>query len=348
MERAHIFLPFIKEEVAKRNLPPELAYLPIIESSFNITARSRSGAVGLWQFMMNSISPYDIKVNDFIDERRDFIKSTRGALQKLEDNYRSLGSWELSLAAYNAGLGGISRTVQRTGRRDYWELAARNDLKSETLHYVPKLIAVSYVLSQPRKYGINIWQKKFEWTAVPLHRQISLDIIAQETGIDRELLRRLNAQVLRGITPMDRNFNLIIPADKLAQVNEVLAREDLQLLRYHYHIVRHGDTLWSMSRHYGAALNLIEQFNPGISNRFLKIGETVVIPALGEVTEPPPLPASPIVPGNFVGSYLVQSGDTIWSIARRYGIDPQVLAAANNMRMDQILSVGRTLKVPIN
>jgi membrane-bound lytic murein transglycosylase D len=202
-------------------------------------------------------------------------------------------------------------------------------------------------LSQPRKYGINIWHKKFDWAAVPLSRQVSLDIIAQEAGIDRDILRRLNAQVLRGVTPADRNFNLIIPADKLDSVNEVLAREDLQLLRYHYHIVRHGDTLWSMSRHYGTALNMIEQFNPGISGRFLRIGETVVIPAYGEITVPPMAPVSPIVPGNYVGSYLVQSGDTIWSIARRYGIDPQVLAAANNMRMDQILSVGRTLKVPI-
>ena len=115
LDRAQYYMPFIKEEVTRRGLPPELIYLPIIESDFIITAVSRSGAVGLWQFMLNSIGPYNMRVTDYIDERRDFIKSTRGALQKLEDEYRRLGCWELTLAAYNSGLGAITRTIQSTG-----------------------------------------------------------------------------------------------------------------------------------------------------------------------------------------------------------------------------------------
>jgi membrane-bound lytic murein transglycosylase D len=143
MERANIYMPFIREEVKNRRLPPELMFLPAIESSFVITARSRSGAVGLWQFMLNSISPFDIRVTDYIDERRDFIKSTRGALQKLNDNYRTLGCWKLALAAYNSGLGSVSRTIQRTGIRDYWILSEKNELRQETVHYVQKLIAAT-------------------------------------------------------------------------------------------------------------------------------------------------------------------------------------------------------------
>jgi len=344
MERGNIYLPFIKEEVARRNLPPELAYLPIVESGFQITARSRSGAVGLWQFMMNSISPFDIRVTDFLDERRDFIKSTRGALQKLEENYRTLGSWELALAAYNSGLGGISRIIQRTGVRDYWELCAKNELKQETKHYVPKLIAAAYVLSQPRRFGINVWHKKFEWTAIPLRRQISLDIVAEEAGIDRELMRRLNAELLNGISPTaNSGYQLKVPAAHIEQVAEVLEREDLRLILYHHHVVRHGDTLWSMSRHYGATLNMIEQHNPGISNRFLRIGETIVIPSFGDVAPP----ARPVVTQKFDGRHLVQKGETFWSLGRMYGVDPQVLAEENGMQLNQILHEGRTLKVPI-
>jgi membrane-bound lytic murein transglycosylase D len=343
MERANIFLPFIREEVARRNMPPELAYLPIIESSFEITARSKSGAVGLWQFMANSISPFGIKVNDFVDERRDFIKSTRGALQKLEDNYRALGNWELALAAYNAGLGAVTRAVQRTKVRDYWELCRKKELKQETEHYIPKLLAVAWVLSQPRRFGINIWHKSFQWTAIPLPRQVSLDMLAEEADIEKDLLRRLNAQLLYGISPADSGFRLIIPAAHAEKVNDVLRREDLKLVRYFYHDVRQGDTLWSMSRHYGTPLDMIEQHNPGISNRYLKIGETVVIPAFGEVA--PQL--RPAVTQIFDGSHVVKKGETLWSLGRMYGLDPQILAEENGMRLTQILHEGRTLKVPI-
>jgi len=344
MERANIYMPFIMEEIAKRNLPPELAYLPVIESSFVITARSRSGAVGLWQFMMNSISPFDIRVTDMVDERRDFIKSTRGALQKLEDNYKTLGNWELALAAYNAGLGSVTRIIHRTGIRDFWVLSRRGEFRQETEHYVPKLIAAAYVLSQPRRFGIDVWHKPFEWTAIPLPRQVSIDIVAEEAGIDRELLRRLNAELLHGISPADSNYHLIIPAAHHEQVSRILEQEELRLIRFYYHVVRQGDTLWSMSRHYGTPLNVIEQHNPGISNRYLRLGETVIIPAYKDITPPP---ARTVAAQTFNGRHVVERGESFWSLSRMYGVDPQTLAEANNMRLDQILHAGRTLRVPI-
>ena len=353
LERGRIYMPFIIQEIQNRGLPPELVYLPIIESSFQITARSRSGAVGLWQFMLNSISPFDMRVTDSIDERRDFIKSTRGALQKLQDNYNALGSWELALAAYNAGLGATTRMVQRTGVSDYWELSRRRQFRQETEHFVPKLIAAAYVISNPRKYGINVWQEPFEWTQIPLQRQVSLDVIAEEAEIDKDLLRRLNAQWLHGISPAGQGHNLVIPADKAEEVLALLEREDLRLIRYHYHVVRQGDTLWSMSRHYGTPLNMIEQHNPGINNRFLRIGDTIVIPAFGDVPAGTPAritsapSASTTTNLSFTGSYTVQKGDTLWSLAARYGTAPEALAEANGMNLNSILREGRVLRVPI-
>jgi len=254
-----------------------------------------------------------------------------------------LGSWELALAAYNAGLGAVTRTMQSTRINDYWELSQRGHFKQETEHYVPKLIAAAYVLSQPRKYNINIWQEPFEWTIVPLLRQISLDIVAEEAGIEKDLLRRLNAQHLHGITPPINNYQLIVPVTHLEIVNSVLEREDLQLLRYHYHVVHQGDTLWAMSRIYGTTLNVIEQYNPGISSRYLRIGETVIIPAYNEIS----LPQRTVTTQTFNGTHTVLRGETFWSISRTYGLDPQVLAEANDMTLDQILREGRTLRVPI-
>lgn len=343
LARGSLYLPYILEEISRHRLPVELAYLPIIESGFQVTARSRSGAVGLWQFMMNSISPFDLKVNDFVDERRDYQKSTRGALQKLEDNYRMLGNWELALAAYNCGLGAVNRTIQKTKLRDYWALSNKNELKKETVHYVPKLLAAAYILSQPRRYGIDYWPQNQEITAIPLERQISLDILASEAGVDRQLLHRLNPELLNGISPADKNYRLKIPAAQMQAISRVLEREDLKLVSYHSHIVRHGDTLWSMSRHYGASLNLIEQHNPGISGRYLKIGEIVVIPAFGDVKPP----SRPILTRQLTETHIVQKGETLWSLGIKYGIDPQLLAEENGMELNQILREGRTLKVPI-
>jgi len=350
--RGSLYLPFIKEEVARRNMPPELAYLPVIESGFIITARSKSGAMGLWQFMLNSISPYKIRVTDFMDERRDFEKSTIAALQKLDENYKTLGSWELALAAYNSGLNAINKIVKRTGRNDYWELIKKGDLKPETQNYVPKLIAANYIISQPRKYGINIWHEKVDWTAIPLKRQISIDILAKETGVSRELLRALNAELLHGISPLESDYTLKVPTAYLDKITDALESEDLQLLRYHYHIVRQGDTLWSMSRYYGTSVHIIEQHNPGISGRLLKIGETIIIPAFGNAPLPKNMPQNtpiaPItVPSNFIGTHTVQKGETFWSLGRKYGVDPQVLAEGNGLKLNDILHEGRTIRVPI-
>jgi membrane-bound lytic murein transglycosylase D len=346
-----LYLPFIRDEIARRNLPPELAYLPVIESGFVGTARSRSGAVGLWQFMMNSI-PRWMKVNDLVDERRDFRKATVAALDKLEENYRILGNWPLALAAYNAGLGAVSRAVQRGRTSDYWTLCTRNELKAETIHFVPKFLAVSYIIARSREFGLDYWPETVAWTTVKPARQASLDLIASEAGADRNVLYRLNHELIHGITPPDKDYELKVPVSHADVIAGVLEREDARLLLYYRYQVRYGDTLSALSRHYGVPIDLIERHNPGILRRHLQIGEILVIPAYRETTpytgSPPPAPAPQLTAtGPFEGTHVVERGDTLWSIAGRYGVDPQVLAAQNNMRFSDILSIGKVLKVPI-
>ena len=349
-----VYLPFVKEEIAKRGLPPELVYLPFIESGYLGTARSKSGAMGLWQFMMNSIAPFNIKVNDLIDERRDFRKSTAAALQKLAENYHALGDWPLALAAYNAGLGAVSRAVKGANINDYWLLCDKQLLRNETVHYVPKFLAVSYILSHPRQFGVDYWPATTEWTTIKPGKQVSLDVIAQEGGLDRSLLYRLNTELLHGITPPDADYELKIPPAQAEAVAGLLAREDVGLLRYYRYQIRYGDTLSALSRHYGVSVDMIDQHNPGIKSRYLKIGETVIIPALKETVpytgsaavtaQPGALPQPGVA---FGGTHLVVKGDTLWSLAIRYQVDPQVLAEENGMDLDQILSIGKALKVPI-
>jgi membrane-bound lytic murein transglycosylase D len=346
IQRGSIYLPFIREEIAKRGLPAELAFLPVIESGFQPTARSKSGAVGLWQFMLNSIGPFNMKVNDMVDERRDFQKSTRSALQKLEENFRYLGSWPLALAAYNAGLGAVNRTINRTGIRDYWTLCDEKELRNETVHYVPKFLAVAWILSRPRRFGIDCWQEAPEWANLAVGRSLALDLLAAETGIDRELLLRGNRELTYGITPQDPAYELKIPAAILPLVTEVLKRPDLKLLEYYRYTIKYGDTLSALARHYGVSLSLIDQLNPGILNRYLKIGETLIIPAFKE-TAPYRGKTAEAENFSFDGIHLVKQGETLWSLSLAYGIDPELLAEVNGMSLNQILPEGKSLKVPI-
>jgi len=349
LKRGSVYIPFIQEEIYKRELPPELLYLPVIESNYLASARSRSGAMGLWQFMMNSIAPFNIRVNDMVDERRDFIKSTRAALQKLDENYRHMKDWPLALAAYNAGLGGVSRTMQRTGIRDYWLLCEKKELRSETIHYVPKLLATAWVLSQPRRFNIDFWPEDPHWQLLPVGRQVSLEIIAAEAGIDSELLRMGNMELLYGLTPTESSYRLKVPAGDLPRVAAVLEREDLKLIRHYRYVIKYGDTLSALARHYGVTLRLIEQHNPGITNRYLKIGETIIIPALRDITPYQGRAAAAAGSGDplFGGIHLVKKGETLWSLGLAYSIDPERLAHANGMELNQILPEGKVLKVPI-
>ncbi|MDR0602061.1 MAG: LysM peptidoglycan-binding domain-containing protein, partial [Treponema sp.] len=345
MKRGAIYIPFIRQEIAARKLPPELIYLPVIESGFFPDARSRSGAVGIWQFMRNSVGPFDMKINEWIDERRDFWKATQGALAKLEDNYRSLGDWALALAAYNAGLGGISRVVRRTGIQDYWTLCRRGELRNETVHYIPKLLAVSHILSNSRRFGIDVWPEGPDWTRVPAGRAADLDIIAEAAGMEKELLRNGNRELARGITPPDRSYMLKVPAEYAQAVAAVLERQDLKFINYYYYTIHSGDTLSALSRHYNVSVELIQDTNPGLNPRYLRIGQEIRIPALREVS-----PYRRSGGGEelvFGGTHLVKKGETLWAIALAFHVDPESLAEANGMELNGTLREGRTLKVPI-
>jgi membrane-bound lytic murein transglycosylase D len=343
MERASPYLGFIREEIKKRGLPPELLYLPVIESSFIPTAKSKSGAAGLWQFMRNSIAPFDMRVDDWVDERMDFWKSTQGALRKLEENYGILGNWPLALAAYNSGLGGVNQIIRQTGSRDYWELSRRKALRTETIHYVPKLLAVARILSEPRKYGLENWRESPEWTRIPLTRTVDLSLLARETGIDPDLLNRGNGELLLDISPPVSGYMLKVPVESAARVEAVLAG-DADLIQYYYHTIRSGDTLSALALRYGVTVALIEGANPGIKSRALRIGNRLKIPALKELT---PAAAPEAADETFEGNYVVRKGDTLWAIALDYGTDPIDLARANDMDLNGILREGRTLKVPI-
>jgi len=347
IRNGHTYIPFVKAEIERLGLPPELVVVPFIESDYIGTAVSRSGATGIWQFMMNSIDPFGLRVTEMLDERRDFRRATTAALRKLEGHYRNFGCWAMAFAAYNMGPNGLRRAAQRAGTFDYWELAARREISQETTRFVPRIVAAAYVLSNARRYNINWWPEGVEWTAIRPGRQVSLDMIAAETGADRNQLRRLNLELLQGITPPDPSREIVVPAAQAQAIVSLLERSDMVLLRYYRYRVQPGDTLYALSRHYGVSVAMIERHNPGVRSRHLRPGETLIIPVLQDVEVAPFVRHTVALSQPFDGTHIVGQGDTLWSLSRRFNVSLQELATANNMELNQTLSIGRALRVPI-
>ena len=343
------YLAFIRQKVSSMDLPPELAYLPVIESAFLNTAVSRSGAVGLWQFMENSISYFDIRITDWMDQRRDFWKATDGALRKLRGHYRVFGDWPLALAAYNAGPNGLRRLMASSGVDNYWLLSERRLLRAETIHFVPRFIAASYALQNQRRFGIEAdWPENPHWQRVAVGgRSVDLNILAEMAGIDSAPLIRGNRELVYAVTPPEP-FYLKVRGEHAEIIAATLARDDIALLRYHFHTIRFGDTLLALARHYGISVAQIHASNPGIQERSLRIGNRLLIPAIRDNIVPyqRAAPARPNIA--FEGTHLVKRGETLWSLARAYGVDPELLAEANGMQLTDILREGRVLRTPIN
>jgi membrane-bound lytic murein transglycosylase D len=348
MANAQPYLAFIRREIDVRNLPAELLYVPVIESGFVSNAKSSSGAAGLWQFMRNSMGPFDMKITDWMDERMDFWKATIGALEKLQENYRALGDWALALAAYNMGLGGVQRVIKRTGAKDYWKLSEQNHLKTETAVYMPKLLAVSHILTHPRQFGLPVlWTKDVQWTRIRVGKTVDLRLVAEYAGVDEKVLINANRELFYTVTPPDENYYLKVRAEDADKIAAILERSDTIMIKYYMYTVKSGDTLSALARYYGVTVAQIMEHNNGVQPKTLKIGKRIVIPAFKDVAPYQGVIADDPPPADFTGVHVVQQGETLWSIARAYGIRPETLAMINNMDLQNTLSIGRALKAPI-
>ncbi len=360
MERADIYIDFIDDLIHKNNMPPEILYLPVTESAYRQNAVSRSGAVGMWQFMKNSISPYDMKIDDFTDDRRDFWKATEGALAKLKYNYDMLdGDWLLALAAYNCGLGRVKRTISATGITDYWQLCEKGLLPYETIHYVPRFLAISTILSHRGKNGIaTSWRPPYRWERVKLNQPVSVSKLSEVTSIPIDLIKKANAELYYDITPAGRDYFLKVPEGYSPAVKQAMVSSDNKLMKFYFYQIQKGDTLYDISRHYGVSVSMVESYNKGINSSFLSVGQKIVIPALKDVAPYTGKKSSASAyastskqqilgnPEKYKGSYIVKAGDTLWSIARMFGTDPYNIAQYNGIQLDSILSIGMELRVP--
>lgn len=341
-KRMEPYRDHIVSELEKRNMPIELQFLPIIESGARPHARSHRGAVGLWQFMLNSIGPYDIKYNEWVDERRDFIKSTDAALRKLSYNYRQTGDWLLALAAYNCGLNRVKTTIKRTGINDFWTLSEKKLLPGETRNYIPKFLAVTSMLSYKGKYDLPFKWTKEEWSTVTLQKAVDIRMLSDSAGIPFTLLQEANAELNYYVTPpASTRYALKVPSAYKDNLIDALENEK-ELIEFYRYKVRSGDTLSEIGYHYGVSVNTLKRYNRGLSDRNLRIGRNLLIPALKKVGHYRKATSS----RPFNNTYTVKDGDTLWEISLFFNTTVDEIADNNNMDVNTLLKKGMVLKVP--
>jgi membrane-bound lytic murein transglycosylase D len=282
LDRSHRYRALISGALAERGLPRELGFLPAVESGFQERAVSPRGAAGLWQLMRNTASPYGLRMDTWVDERRDVRKATEASLGKLSENYEIFGDWCLALAAYNCGAGRLSAIVHRNPGNDFWALRKKGVLPRETAAFVPQFLALSRILGHAGRYGLDLgWDAAPAWSAIALEKCVDLRMLARATGTPLDALLSGNPELNFLVTPPAAyGYQLKVPADCRDAVAAALAGSQMPLIEFRVHQVMQGDTLSAMSLRYGVSVPLIQEFNPSLAPRALRIGAKVLIPVV--------------------------------------------------------------------
>jgi membrane-bound lytic murein transglycosylase D len=355
VERARPFLSFILDEIEARGMPTELALLPIVESAFQTFAYSPGRAAGIWQIIPSTGKLLGLRQSWWYDGRRDVYASTHAALDYLEAlANRFDGDWTLALAAYNTGPGRVARSIRHNARRgkptDFWSL----DLSRETEAYVPKLLALRRVVGDPDALGIALPSVPDEipFAIVETGSQIDLALAAELAEIDMDEFYRLNPGFNRWASDPKGPHRLLLPKDRanafLARLNDIPPEERIRWIR---HRVRPGETLSHLANRYGTTVALIQRSNE-LRGHNIRAGSFLLVPTATGSPHHYSLSASQrrqeIQNRQRAGTrteYTVRSGDSLWSISRRYGVSVNQLARWNGMAPGDTLRPGDHLVI---
>ncbi len=356
MERARPILPFVLDELEKKNLPTELALLPIVESAYQAFAYSHGRASGMWQIIPSTGRFLGLKQNWWYDGRRDIIESTRAAIHYLDTLAIQFdGDWELALAAYNAGPGKIRSALRYNRKRkrqtDFWSLTK---IRNETRAYVPKLFALKELFSHPHRYGLDLIPMRDEvsYEVVELDGQIDLALAADLAGISVNQLYQLNPAFNRWATAPDGPHRLLLPRGKAEQFRQGVAQvPPNKRINWVRHKIKNGETLSHISRKYGTSVALIREVN-NIRGTQIRAGKHLMVPtatkSLRSYTLSQNSRIERIQNTNRSGTkrvHIVRPGQSLWSISRSYGVSTQALAKWNGIAPIDTLRVGQKLVV---
>ncbi len=345
----------IRARFRKLSIPEDLVYLTLIESGLSNTAVSRANAVGMWQFIASTAKGYGLAVNTWLDERRDPFKATEAAGRHLADLYAQFGSWYLAAAAYNGGAGRVSRGLRRlTSTPDsltdetFFDLSAGRYLRRETRDYVPKLIAAVLIAKNPAGFGFDSIPTvpPLAFDEITVDDATGLDVLAELADTSSRALLELNPQFVRGVTSPDLTSVVRVPRGTGSVVVQRLATLPAsERVNWVEHVVRAGETLSEIGERYGVSVKVLRAANGNVHPRRVRIGRRLVVPvsaaarsraATGRAPRP-----RPVVSG--VRYHTVRRGESLWTIARRYGVGVGDVARWNGIDPEGVLRVGKRL-----
>lgn len=344
-QNAKPYLYAIYHETEKRNMPAEIALLPMVESNYDPFQYSYSGATGLWQIMPGTASGFGLRINWWYDGRRDILASTQAALDYIDYLHRFLhNDWLLAIAAYNCGEGTVLNAIHHNQKlnkpTDFWSL----NLPYQTKMYVPKMLALSHIIQHAHSYNVTLPRMNNEpyLAEIPMDKQIDLTLIAELANTDLKTVRQLNPAFRRASTEPDVEYSILLPIDKQDTfVNNLLASTK-ETIHWKHHQVKSGESLIAIAKRYKTKPTIIKDVNH-LSSNVIRVNQYLLIPMSSNAT-----PSSDInthanniaqdhLPGPQKVNYTVKKGDTLTSIAKQYHLIPRQIQFWNNMKYKQAL-----------
>ncbi|MGH7578527.1 MAG: LysM peptidoglycan-binding domain-containing protein [Gemmatimonadales bacterium] len=358
LNRMQRYEPMIRERLAREGMPGDLVYLALIESGFSNTATSRAKAVGMWQFMKGTAKYYDLRVDSWVDERRDPFLATDAAARHLRDLNARFGSVYLAAAAYNAGSGRVSRGLRRlrpgepdaSPDADFFRLYDTRLLRRETKDYVPKLIAAALIAKEPARYGFTVTPAEpLVYDSIVVPTMTGLDVIARLADTTVASIREMNPQFLRLATPPAKASVVRLPAGRGPQT--VAAYAELppdKRVTFVEHFVVRGETMSHIARKYRVSSRLLADANPKVNPRRLRIGQRLIVPTGGAISSSMARRMSdprPAAGTNSSGYHRVRRGETLSGIADEYGVSQRDLRRWNKLNAKGMIRAGQRLRV---
>lgn len=362
LERGTRYEAMIRSRMREGGIPEDMYYLALIESGFDPNAYSRAAAVGMWQFMTSTGRDMGLRVDWWVDERRDPFKSTTAAVRFIKGLRDQFGSLYLAAAAYNGGPGRIARGLTRyaddlegtSGDDLFFALAEKDYLRNETREYVPQLIAAALIAKEPEKYGMKIDpQPALTYDSVRVGPATAIAAVAKAANVGIDDVRELNPHILRGVTPPRDSFFVRVPTGTADSAAVALADMPKSVkLGLFTMESKKGDNFESIARKNGVSTRLVAQYNPKLKrlkSGNLAPGQTVLVPTAAVVGAAVSVPDPEIerygpATTKSTSLHVVRSGETLGGIAKKYGTTTKVLLELNNLRRPLIFP-GQSLVV---
>lgn len=352
LSRSSRYIPMMKEILKREGMPEDLVYVAMIESGFQMHARSWANAVGPWQFISGTGRRYSLRIDQWIDERKNPVKATTAAALYLKELYGMFkGDWYLAAAGYNAGENKILRAISMYNTSDFWEISRGSYLKRETKEYVPKLLAAAIIAKDPARYGFDdiAYLTPIEYDTVTVPTRTNLDLVARLTGTTYESIKELNPDLRHWCTPPNYpDYQLKIPKGSKQQFETEYAKipEDQRFTErvlYSRYQARKKDSLKSIARRFGTSPATLAELN-GLTAKSRIAGKSLLVPVRQTVDfSHEGRTAKSAAKGNFAKYYTVKQGDTISSLAKRFNVSPKLLSAWNNLKTKVALKPGRRI-----